>query len=445
MTRSPTPRPPVRYSSNRRPPRPARPSHLARRQRRNPLWLALAAVVLIAAVAGVIFWQTRQARATNQLAEANVQQAAVTPATLTPTVPPTATKALVSSGAVPGATGAPQASEPGITPEPQATAQVSATVATLPPTATQPAAITPADAAPTATENAAPTSTPAASAVATADAVATTATDASALTDGEPDLAALTQAMLALVNADRASQGLTPVSWDTTAASAGQQHAEEMAELGYMSHWNLDGYGPEHRYSQAGGLNYSQENVYRLVHRWEDGTGAPIEDWDKVIRDAEAALMNSPGHRANILAPAHTHLGIGIAYKASTGTVSISQEFVNRYVEIEPLPRRARPGDRIIVRGQLLPGSSAPLVNIAYEPFPSPMTLEELNQTGTYTPRAEHLTVPQTVVGQDGRFYAEYVLDKAAPPGLYHVLLWVDNPVSGEKIPAVDAVIEVNQ
>lgn len=250
--------------------------------------------------------------------------------------------------------------------------------------------------------------------------------------------------MLALVNADRAAQGLQPVGWDATAALAGQQHSEEMAEFGYMSHWNMDGYGPEVRYSRAGGLDIAQENVYRLVHQWEDGRGAPIDDWEQVVRDAQAALMNSPGHRANILAPEHTHLGVGIAYNAATGNVAISQEFVNRYVTLEPLPKRAQPGDRLVVRGTLLPGSGDPLVNIAYQPFPQPLTLDQLNKTSTYKSAAEHIAVPQIRTEADGRFVAEYTIDKSAPAGLYHVWLWVTSPVSPEPVQAVNAVIEVS-
>lgn len=265
-------------------------------------------------------------------------------------------------------------------------------------------------------------------------------TDAS----GAPDLAAVSQRMLALVNADRAAQGLEPVAWDATAALAGQNHSEEMAQFGYMSHWNMDGYGPEVRYSRAGGLDIAQENVYRLVHQWQDGRGAPIDDWEQVVRDAQAALMNSPGHRANILAPEHTHLGVGIAYNAATGNVAISQEFVNRYVALEPLPKRAQPGDRLVARGTLLPGSSDPLVNIAYQPFPQPMTLEQLNQTSTYKSAAEHIAVPQIRAEADGRFVAEYTLDKSAPPGLYHVWLWVRTPGLDEPVQAVNAVIEVS-
>jgi hypothetical protein len=251
--------------------------------------------------------------------------------------------------------------------------------------------------------------------------------------------------VLELVNADRAKNGLRPVAWDATAAAAGQRHSEEMAQLGYMSHWNMDGFGPEYRYSRTGGLDNSQENVYRLVHQWQDGRGAPVDDWEKAVGDAEVAWMNSPGHRANILAPEHTHLGVGIAYNPATGNVAMAQEFVNRYVSIEPLPRRARPGDRLVLRGTLLPGSTNPLVNLAYEPFPAPMTLEQLNKTGTYKSAATHLSVPQVRTGADGRFVAEFVVDKAAPPGLYHVWLWVESPAASERVQAVDAIVEVSQ
>lgn len=251
--------------------------------------------------------------------------------------------------------------------------------------------------------------------------------------------------MLELVNADRAANGLRPVAWDETAAEAGQQHSEEMVQFGYMSHWNMDGYGPEYRYSRAGGLDTAQENVYRLVHQWEDGRGAPVDDWEKVVAGAQQAWMNSPGHRANILAPEHTHLGAGIAYNPATGNVAMAHEFVNRYVAIEPLPRRAQPGDRLVLRGTLLPGSANPLVNVAYEPFPEPLTLEQLNKTGTYKSAAQHLSVPQVRTSADGRFVSEFTLAQDAPPGLYHVWLWVESPGASERVQAVDAIVEVSE
>jgi len=387
--------------------------------------LGLVALILVVAAASIVVWQVRRAdnaeqAAARAIAAAETAQAAPA-ATVTPL--PTPTRELSASGSVPG--GAASAAMPA---DDRAALGDSASLA-----ASTPSAASTADPQRLSTQEATPAQPPAATLAAPSDGAP----------DGGPDLAALALRLLEFVNVDRAAAGLAPVAWDPIAAQAGQEHSEEMADLGYLSHWNLDGYGPEHRYSFVGGLDFVQENVYRLVHRWADGSGAPIEDWEKVLVDAQAALMDSPGHRANILAPEHTHLGVGIAYRADTGTVSIAQEFVNRYVQVEPLPRRARPGDRVILRGTLLPGSADPLVNIAYEPFPAPMTLDALNQTGTYTPAAQHLAVPPVQVGADGRFVSEYTLDAGAAPGLYHILVWVEIAAAAERVPALDAVIEV--
>ena len=306
----------------------ARPGRPPRHSGPNPGAL-LILVVIVAAVAVAAFFFSRPdpARIAPQPQAARAAGVGAEATATTPAPTPTATLPVISSGSVPGVRPAGAAESPA----PDAATDVPAP--TLAP-ATQTAATAAPSTAPAAVGSG-PTETPPGPAPGT---------------DGA-DLAALAQRMLELVNADREANGLQPVAWDATAAAAGQKHSEEMAQFGYMSHWNMDGYGPEYRYSRAGGLDMSQENVYRLVHQWEDGRGAPIDDWEQVVADAQAALMNSPGHRANILAPEHTHLGVGIAYNAATGNVAIAQEFVNRYVTIEPLPQRAQPGDRLVLRG----------------------------------------------------------------------------------------------
>ena len=147
--------------------------------------------------------------------------------------------------------------------------------------------------------------------------------------------------MLTLINEDRAATGLEPVVWDQAAGLAAQSHAEEMARFGYLSHWNLDGHGPHYRYSQAGGFDAAQENVYSFWYRYDDERPAPIENWEAVVRQAQAELMSSPGHRENILTPEHTHVGIGIAYKPESGDVRLAQLFVNRYVRLLAIPIQA--------------------------------------------------------------------------------------------------------
>ena len=92
------------------------------------------------------------------------------------------------------------------------------------------------------------------------------------------NLPTLQQTMLRLINRDRQSAGLPPVAWDNVAARAGQSHAEEMLAGNYMSHCNQAGYGPDHRYAFAGGLDAVFENVYSSYYRYSDGQGVPISE-----------------------------------------------------------------------------------------------------------------------------------------------------------------------
>ncbi len=256
------------------------------------------------------------------------------------------------------------------------------------------------------------------------------------------DIPVLQLLILDLVNADRRAASLFPVEWDDFAAQVGTAHAQEMAEHNYMSHWNLQGYGPDVRYSLAGGADAIMENVYMYWYRYDDGRPAPIEDWAQVIREAQASLMNSPGHRANILDPDHTHIGIGIAYNAQTGDVRIAQEFVNRYVMLDTLPRQVRVGDEVDVAIALLSGASEPLINLAYEPFPQPFTVNDLTNKmpGTYKSPAEFFKAINPTAN-DGRFTARVALDYNSQPGLYHVRVWVK--ANGRDVQASDIVIEV--
>lgn len=241
---------------------------------------------------------------------------------------------------------------------------------------------------------------------------------------GEYDPNALAASMLALINADRAANGLTAVAWDETAATAGAFHAADMVQYNYFSHWNQDGLGPEHRYAQAGGQDAVTENLHAFSHTYDDGRAAPIENWQEVIQNAQTGLMNSPGHRANILDPAHTHVGIGMAYNPETGQFRLAQEFTNRYAQLnQPIPAQAALGDEIVVNGRIPNNSiSNILLDLAYGPFPAPMSLSELNATSTYSSRANSIyTIPIPA-----EFDERVTIDAAGQPGYYHIRIFGD-------------------
>ena len=119
---------------------------------------------------------------------------------------------------------------------------------------------------------------------------------------------------VALVNADRAAQGLPPLVVNMTLVELARDYAQDMIDRKFSSHTSPDGEGFEGRLARYG-VNYlaAGENLAMNV-----GVDA-----------VERALMNSPGHRANILGADYSEVGIGVR-RGAGGVVYVVQEFVGR-------------------------------------------------------------------------------------------------------------------
>lgn len=260
-----------------------------------------------------------------------------------------------------------------------------------------------------------------------------------------PEVEELQELMLSQINRDRSAEGVSPVVWSRLAAYVAKQHAIDMAENDFFSHWNMSGLGPDHRYSQAGGKDTVAENIHLSAWIYDDGTAAPVNDWHSQVITAQLSLMDSPPHRKTILEPAHTHVGVGMAYNTQTGRFYVAQEFISRYVQIETLPSQAAIGDQLTWTGELLMGSgvSNPLINLAYEPFPSEMTTAQLAKTGSYQSEAEFFEAIQPEIVSDQTYSADIVLDYNGQPGYYHVRTWVDHPDFADRVLVSDIVVKV--
>jgi uncharacterized protein YkwD len=103
--------------------------------------------------------------------------------------------------------------------------------------------------------------------------------------------------LLALVNEERVKVGLSPLDFAPTLVPVGRAHATEMFELGYFAHESPVTGTPFERMKGAG-------IEYRAAG--ENLAFAPD------VATAHRGLMNSPGHRANILSPDFGQAGIGI-------------------------------------------------------------------------------------------------------------------------------------
>lgn len=126
-------------------------------------------------------------------------------------------------------------------------------------------------------------------------------------------VAADEQKALALLNADRAAQGLSPVRLNTKLAALAGDYAQDMINRNFFAHNNPEGQTPFDRMRERGiSFGYAGENLAINTS----------------VAGAEQALMNSPGHRANIMNPRYTQVGIGVRYSRS-GSVYVVQEFTD--------------------------------------------------------------------------------------------------------------------
>jgi uncharacterized protein YkwD len=119
--------------------------------------------------------------------------------------------------------------------------------------------------------------------------------------------------MLDLLNKDRAKSGLKPLAMDEELTKAARKHSADMLARGYFSHYSPEGKSAFDR--------LRAEKISFLL-AGENLAFAPT------IKIAHTGLMNSPGHRANILRPQFRKVGIGIMDAGSRG-IMVTQKFSN--------------------------------------------------------------------------------------------------------------------
>ena len=185
--------------------------------------------------------------------------------------------------------------------------------------------------------------------------------------------------LLKLINADRVSHRLTPVTLGYNTAA--QDHAEEMLEYSYVAHWGLDGMKPYMRYTLTGGMSYSSENALGIDRPLLEDANYPRIHLKRELRDAEESLMDSPGHRDNILYPWHTTVNLGIA--CSEYTCAVVQQFAGDYVAFDPLPTIS--AGLLNVQGTRAGGFTIDQVSIWYDRTPHEVTIGQLDRTNCYS------------------------------------------------------------
>ncbi|GAB6157174.1 hypothetical protein JCM39194_03740 [Desulfotomaculum varum] len=105
------------------------------------------------------------------------------------------------------------------------------------------------------------------------------------------------QAMLNLINQERRAAGLQPLVYDAKLTELARLKAQDMITNNYFSHTSPT-YGSPFDMMKNAGITYR--------YAGENLAGAPD------VNTAHKNLMNSPSHKANILKPEYTKVGIGV-------------------------------------------------------------------------------------------------------------------------------------
>ncbi|HKQ06945.1 MAG TPA: CAP domain-containing protein [Blastocatellia bacterium] len=150
------------------------------------------------------------------------------------------------------------------------------------------------------------------------------------------------QAILALVNEERLKAGLKPaLQPEPTLQETARSHSDDMFIRNFFDHNDPDSLSPADRiairHRQLIGL--TNENIWQRAN-------LDLSDKKKVARQIMDDWMHSPGHRANILNPAYTHLGVGVSVKGND--VEATQNFAAIRAETDqPVPLQVRAGESL--------------------------------------------------------------------------------------------------
>lgn len=104
------------------------------------------------------------------------------------------------------------------------------------------------------------------------------------------------QQMIDLVNSERIKEGIEELKYDANLFTIARNYSKDMFERGYFSHYSPEGKTVADR-GLAARINFSVIG--------ENLAFAPS------VTSAHKGLMNSPGHRANILSKNYAKIGIG--------------------------------------------------------------------------------------------------------------------------------------
>lgn len=193
----------------------------------------------------------------------------------------------------------------------------------------------------------------------------------------------LYQYALQVINQDRINHGVSPVALSNV--SSAQNHADDMLNAGYFSHWNTVGVKPYVTYTKLGGRGDVNENI-SVTTAYCPSSNCKTNYFDplKQINDSEYDMMYKDqasdwGHRDNIINPKFTDVNIGIAY--NNEKFYFVEHFENNRVKWKTMELD---GNKLHLVGTVPPGYSLYQIELFTDPNSEPLNSTTLDTLSPY-------------------------------------------------------------
>ena len=233
---------------------------------------------------------------------------------------------------------------------------------------------------------------------------------------------------LDVINRSRKKFRAAPVRLDILASRVANKMCREAAENNYVSHWNLAGEKPYHRYAFAGGYDHVSENAYG---EWTSGSfESSYSLIGKMMEDGHGTFMAerapNDGHKKNIIEKSHNYVGIG--FFMTDNQFRYYEEFIDRYLEFEKIPSELKINERSFITVKPI-GVDYLYFLIAYrEKFLQPQKVSQLSKKGSYEDYSneEYLKIPAWDLARcrNGSLYR--IPLKFTKEGLYYIQIFLD-------------------
>ena len=233
---------------------------------------------------------------------------------------------------------------------------------------------------------------------------------------------------LQVINRSRKKFRTDEVRLDILASRVANKMSREAAENEYLSHWNLNGEKPYHRYAFAGGYDHISENAFG---EWTTGSyvvssASILEKMKNGHQTFMSERAPNDGHKKTIIDKHHNFVGIG--FYLSEKQFRYYEEFIDRYFEFQNVPSSLKVNEQgsITFKND---GKNFPYFLIIFrEDFPKPVKPRQLEKKGSYDDFSgeEYLKMPAWEITKYKKGSTYTIPVKFNKEGLYYIQIVAD-------------------